>query len=92
MDVGAILIFAIPVAITIVLAFVFLAKRNAFARALCIVFQLFAYAFLYSIQQYFLSQLIEPFVALLAGWTGLFVLVVLFIETIVWIIETIQNW
>jgi hypothetical protein len=92
MDVGAILIFAIPVAITIVLAFVFLAKRNAFARALCIVFQLFAYAFLYSIHQYLLSQQIEPFLGLMASWTGLIVLVVLFIETIAWIIEMIQNW
>jgi hypothetical protein len=87
MDVGAILIFAIPVAITIVLAFVFLAKRNDIARALCIIFQLFSLATLVSIQQYLLSQQIEPFIGLLASWTSLLITVVLFIELIAWVIE-----
>jgi len=87
MDVGAILLFAIPVAITIVLAFVFLAKRNDIARALCVIFQLFALATLVSIQQYLLSQLIEPFIGLLASWTSLLVSVVLFVELIAWTIE-----
>jgi len=87
MDVGAILLFAIPVAITIVLAFVFLTKRNDIARALCIIFQLFSLATLVSIQQYLLSQQIEPFVGLLASWTSLLIDVVLFIELIAWVIE-----
>jgi hypothetical protein len=87
MDVGAILLFAIPVAITIVLAFVFLAKRNDIARALCVIFQLFALAALVSIQQYLLSQQIEPFIGLLASWTSLLVTVVLFVELIAWSIE-----
>ena len=87
MDVGVILLFAIPVAITIVLAFVFLTKRNDIARALCVIFQLFALAMLYSIHQYLLSQQLDPFVGLLAGWTSLFVTIVLFVEFIAWLIE-----
>jgi len=87
MDVGVVLLFAIPVAITIVLAFVFLAKRNDIARALCVIFQLFALATLVSIQQYLLSQQIEPFIGLLASWTSLLVTVVLFVELIAWTIE-----
>jgi hypothetical protein len=90
MEVGAVLIFAIPLAITIVLAFVFLSRRNAFARAFCIVFQFFAFAILYSVHQYLLSLQIESFIGLLAGWASLFVVVVMFIEAIAWLIETIE--
>jgi hypothetical protein len=87
MDVGAILLFAIPVAITIVLAFVFLARRDDIARALCVNFQLLALGMLYSIHQYLLSQQIDPFLGLLAGWTSLFVMVVLLVEVIAWVIS-----
>jgi hypothetical protein len=87
MDVGALLLFAIPVAITVVLAFVFLARRNDIARALCVIFQLFALALLYSTQQYLLSTHQEAFLALLAGWTSFFVIVVLLVEVIAWIIS-----
>ena len=87
MDVGAILLFAIPIAITIVLAFIFLAKRDDIVRALCIIFQLFAFTLLYSMHQYLLSQQIEPFLGLMASWTDLFITVVLFIELIAWVIE-----
>jgi len=86
-EVGAVLLFAIPIAIVIVLAFVFLARRDAFARALCVIFQLFAYALLYSMHQYLLALQADPFLGLVAGWACLIVVVVIFLEAVAWVTE-----
>jgi lipopolysaccharide export LptBFGC system permease protein LptF len=88
-DVGTVLLFMVPLATILVLAFTFFTRRNAAVRMLCAIVQMFAIGILISMQQYLFAQQQEPLVASLAAWTAIFGIVIVLAEFIVMFVESL---